>query len=166
MPGSYAYYLTWCRPAKVNEGRPHPDEIVESALLAHVSPPDITYKHHLEVTLSRPHSVVTGLPPPGLVTPSQCYGLLHCKSGHVVYAGWHLHSAPAWKEWHIAGKLAAAVCRISWLKGSSLVPSWRRYCTQTCALASFWKAQVCLALTSSHTCWPEYLQRPLLSTCI
>lgn len=41
--------VDFCRPAKVNEGRPHPDEIVESALLAHVSPPDITYKHHLQV---------------------------------------------------------------------------------------------------------------------
>ena len=48
---------TWCRPAKVNEGQPHPDEIVESALLAHVSPPDITYKHHLEVTAEPLHSV-------------------------------------------------------------------------------------------------------------
>ena len=51
MLGNSVYHLTWCRPAKVNEGRPHPDEIVESALLAHVSPPDITYKHHLEVTI-------------------------------------------------------------------------------------------------------------------
>ena len=41
-----------CRPAKVNEGVPHPDEIVESALLAHVSPPDISYKHHLKVRAS------------------------------------------------------------------------------------------------------------------
>ena len=51
MPGSGAQDLTCRRPAKVNEGQPHPDEIVESALLAHVSPPDITYKHHLEVTI-------------------------------------------------------------------------------------------------------------------
>ena len=36
----------------MNEGVPHPDEIVESALLAHVSPPDITYKHHLQVRTS------------------------------------------------------------------------------------------------------------------
>lgn len=36
----------------MNEGVPHPDEIVESALLAHVSPPDITYKHHLQVALA------------------------------------------------------------------------------------------------------------------
>ena len=62
MPGNGAHYLTCCRPAKVNEGQPHPDEIVESALLAHVSPPDITYKHHLGVTISRPHSVATRRP--------------------------------------------------------------------------------------------------------
>ncbi len=41
-----------CRPAKVNEGVPHPDEIVESALLAHVSPPDISYEHHLKVRVT------------------------------------------------------------------------------------------------------------------
>ncbi|BDA48430.1 probable protein strawberry notch homolog 1 [Coccomyxa sp. Obi] len=40
-------YATY-RPAKLKEGCPHPDIIVESALLACVSPPDITYKHHLQ----------------------------------------------------------------------------------------------------------------------
>ncbi|CAL8463694.1 g3228 [Coccomyxa elongata] len=40
-------YATY-RPRKLKEGRPHPDIIVESALLACVSPPDITYKHHLQ----------------------------------------------------------------------------------------------------------------------
>lgn len=29
--------------------KPHPDPIVETASLAGVVPPDITYKHHLEV---------------------------------------------------------------------------------------------------------------------
>lgn len=33
----------------MKEGRAHPDVIVESALLACVSPPDITYEHHLQV---------------------------------------------------------------------------------------------------------------------
>jgi hypothetical protein len=37
------------RPAKVQEGLPHPDPIVETATLASVSPPDITYQHHLQV---------------------------------------------------------------------------------------------------------------------
>jgi hypothetical protein len=37
-------------PAKVKEGKPHPDPIVESATLASVVPPDITYTHHLQVT--------------------------------------------------------------------------------------------------------------------
>jgi hypothetical protein len=36
------------RPAKLAEGHAHPDTIVESALLACVSPPDITYQHHLQ----------------------------------------------------------------------------------------------------------------------
>ena len=31
------------------EGLPHPDPIVESQTLASVIPPDITYKHHLQV---------------------------------------------------------------------------------------------------------------------
>lgn len=39
-----------CRPAKLTEGLPHPDRIMESALLAAVSPPDLTYEHHLQVT--------------------------------------------------------------------------------------------------------------------
>ena len=39
-----------CRPAKLTEGQPHPDVIMESALLAAVSPPDIKYNHHLQVS--------------------------------------------------------------------------------------------------------------------
>uniref|UniRef100_A0A7S3VIP5 Strawberry notch AAA domain-containing protein n=1 Tax=Dunaliella tertiolecta TaxID=3047 RepID=A0A7S3VIP5_DUNTE len=39
----YAQY----RPAKVREGENHPDPIVESQSLAGVTPPDVTYKHHL-----------------------------------------------------------------------------------------------------------------------
>ncbi|KAG2496515.1 hypothetical protein HYH03_005339 [Edaphochlamys debaryana] len=35
-------------PAKVTEGLPHPDPIVETASLASVAPPDITYQHHLQ----------------------------------------------------------------------------------------------------------------------
>ncbi|GIM01409.1 hypothetical protein Vretimale_6229 [Volvox reticuliferus] len=41
------------RPAKVTEGPPHPDAIVETASLASVTPPDITYKHHLQENLKR-----------------------------------------------------------------------------------------------------------------
>ncbi len=41
------------RPTKLKEGHAHPDIIVESALLACVSPPDITYKHHLQVLVMR-----------------------------------------------------------------------------------------------------------------
>lgn len=37
------------RPAKVTEGPNHPDIIVETASLASVIPPNITYKHHLQV---------------------------------------------------------------------------------------------------------------------
>ncbi|KAF5829652.1 hypothetical protein DUNSADRAFT_15693 [Dunaliella salina] len=40
----YAQY----RPAKVREGFDHPDAIVESQSLAGVTPPDVTYKHHLK----------------------------------------------------------------------------------------------------------------------
>ncbi|GIL64960.1 hypothetical protein Vafri_18816 [Volvox africanus] len=41
------------RPAKVTEGPPHPDAIVETASLASVTPPGITYKHHLQENLER-----------------------------------------------------------------------------------------------------------------
>ncbi|GFR48741.1 hypothetical protein Agub_g10699, partial [Astrephomene gubernaculifera] len=41
------------KPSKVSEGPPHPDPIVETASLASVAPPDITYKHHLQENLSR-----------------------------------------------------------------------------------------------------------------
>ena len=37
------------RPAKVKEGCPHPDGLVESALLASVDPPDAAYAHTLKV---------------------------------------------------------------------------------------------------------------------
>lgn len=36
-------------PAHVREGRPHPDVIVETASLASVQPPAVTYQHHLQV---------------------------------------------------------------------------------------------------------------------
>ena len=42
-----------CRPSKVQEGMPHPDPIVETASLASVQPPDIKYKHHLQVRGAR-----------------------------------------------------------------------------------------------------------------
>ena len=38
-----------CRPARVDEGNPHPDPIVETASLSKVLPPLATYKHHLKV---------------------------------------------------------------------------------------------------------------------
>ncbi|GLC46902.1 hypothetical protein PLESTB_001282200 [Pleodorina starrii] len=41
------------RPVKVTEGPPHPDPIVETASLASVTPPDISYKHHLQDNLER-----------------------------------------------------------------------------------------------------------------
>lgn len=39
----YAHY----RPAKVDEGVPHPDPIVETSSLSGVQPPDVKYKHHI-----------------------------------------------------------------------------------------------------------------------
>ena len=36
-----------CRPARVMEGKPHPDPIVETACLANVLPPVPTYRHHI-----------------------------------------------------------------------------------------------------------------------
>ncbi|KXZ54936.1 hypothetical protein GPECTOR_3g106 [Gonium pectorale] len=36
------------RPVKVKDGSDHPDPIVETASLASVTPPDITYEHHLQ----------------------------------------------------------------------------------------------------------------------
>ncbi len=41
-------YATY-RPAKVKEGTEHPDAIVETASLASVVPPEISYQHHLQV---------------------------------------------------------------------------------------------------------------------
>jgi len=38
------------RPARLVDGRPHPDPIVETASLAGVSPPEPKYQHHLQVT--------------------------------------------------------------------------------------------------------------------
>ena len=38
------------RPARLVDGRPHPDPIVETASLAGVSPPEPQYLHHLQVT--------------------------------------------------------------------------------------------------------------------
>ncbi|CAM9150539.1 unnamed protein product, partial [Discosporangium mesarthrocarpum] len=35
------------KPAKVKEGGPHPDPVVENAILSGVQPPDVTYRHHL-----------------------------------------------------------------------------------------------------------------------
>ena len=41
----------------MHEGQPHPDPIVETATLASVTPPDITYAHHLQVGRN-PHAYV------------------------------------------------------------------------------------------------------------
>ncbi|GFR48197.1 hypothetical protein Agub_g10014, partial [Astrephomene gubernaculifera] len=40
------------KPAKVEEGLPHPDPIVETASLASVKPPDISYQHHLQANVA------------------------------------------------------------------------------------------------------------------
>lgn len=37
------------RPSKLSIGKPHPDPVVETASLAAVEPPDITYKLHIQV---------------------------------------------------------------------------------------------------------------------
>ena len=37
------------RPAKLSYGAPHPDPVVETASLAAVEPPDVTYELHLQV---------------------------------------------------------------------------------------------------------------------
>ena len=37
------------RPAKLPYGAPHPDPVVETASLAAVEPPDVTYQLHLQV---------------------------------------------------------------------------------------------------------------------
>lgn len=37
------------RPARLTDGCPHPDPIVETASLAGVSPPEPKYQHHLQV---------------------------------------------------------------------------------------------------------------------
>lgn len=37
------------RPSKLKIGKPHPDPVVETASLAAVEPPDISYKLHLQV---------------------------------------------------------------------------------------------------------------------
>ena len=57
-----------CRPAKLTEGTPHPDVIMESALLAAVAPPNITYEHHLQVTRchSSPSTLATASHAPSL----------------------------------------------------------------------------------------------------
>ena len=39
-------------PSKVQEGQPHPDPVVESASLAAVEPPDVTYRHALRDVVS------------------------------------------------------------------------------------------------------------------
>ncbi len=39
--------MVGCRPARVTEGKPHPDPIVETACLANVLPPVPTYRHHI-----------------------------------------------------------------------------------------------------------------------
>ena len=36
------------RPAKLGYGAPHPDPVVETASLAAVEPPDVTYELHLQ----------------------------------------------------------------------------------------------------------------------
>lgn len=41
--------LFCCRPAKVREGNQHPDPIVETAVLGGIQPPNIMYRHHLQV---------------------------------------------------------------------------------------------------------------------
>lgn len=41
----YAEYV----PKKLTEGTAHPDPVVETSSLASVTPPDIVYKHHLQV---------------------------------------------------------------------------------------------------------------------
>lgn len=45
-------------PARLAEGKPHPDVIVETASLASVKPPAVTYEHHLQVRRVRwlPHA--------------------------------------------------------------------------------------------------------------
>jgi hypothetical protein len=63
----------------VHEGVPHPDEIVESALLAHVSPPDITYNHHLQARFP-PHAKCCCTSVPNCSTLLECAGLISAEA--------------------------------------------------------------------------------------
>ena len=45
--------LSDCRPARVTEGQPHPDPIVETACLANVLPPAPTYRHHISSCVAK-----------------------------------------------------------------------------------------------------------------
>ena len=46
--GAEAVTFTDYRPAKLGYGAPHPDPVVETASLAAVEPPDVTYELHLQ----------------------------------------------------------------------------------------------------------------------
>ncbi|KAK9815308.1 hypothetical protein WJX72_001386 [[Myrmecia] bisecta] len=43
------------RPAKLKEGLPHPDPIVETASLASMEPPEVKYRHHLQDCVAAGH---------------------------------------------------------------------------------------------------------------
>lgn len=43
------HFMHACRPAKLREGKVHPDPIVETLSLAAVEPPDPNYQHTLQV---------------------------------------------------------------------------------------------------------------------
>lgn len=59
----------------MHEGVAHPDEIVESALLAHVSPPDITYTHHLQASFA-PRANCCCISVPSCSAFLECAGLI------------------------------------------------------------------------------------------
>lgn len=63
--GSEGITFTDYRPAKLPFGKPHPDPVVETASLAAVEPPDVTYELHLDVGGFLPYSDQVGIPRPG-----------------------------------------------------------------------------------------------------
>ena len=51
--GAEGLTFTEYRPAKLGFGAPHPDPVVETASLAAVEPPDVTYELHLQACARR-----------------------------------------------------------------------------------------------------------------
>lgn len=119
------------RPARLVDGRPHPDPIVETASLAGVSPPKPKYQHHLQVT----HQLdCCSHAQPMCI----CAALKKLPDTPVCCASFNdaLMWAPNVQVCGCRPGICSFDCRTVWLLGSCQMHRLRLWCMPSCALTS------------------------------